>query len=177
MLKNFFYAALVLVAFQLTGCATGASAPNMTYQYSGNAKPINRSLINNISVGEVTGGEKTNPMWKSEISNENFKTALQQSLENANLYSSDNAKYILSANLVNLDQPNFSFNTTVKAVVHYALSRANDNKVIYSTDIPSSYTAPVSSDFYGVARLRDANEGVAKASIQQLITNLYQLRN
>ncbi|MDH5700265.1 MAG: hypothetical protein OEZ41_09925 [Nitrospirota bacterium] len=39
----------------------------------------------NISVGSVGGGEGTNPLWTSEIGNEDFKQALVQSMQAAKL--------------------------------------------------------------------------------------------
>lgn len=176
MKKYLYLLAVILCAFELSGCATAASPNQMAFNYSGNQKPQSLALTNGITVNQVTGGHETNPLWTSQISHEDFKSALEQSLQSAGLYNQfANGNYILNADLVKLHQPFAGFNLTVTCEAHYVLQNAKTNKEIYNKDIVTSYTAKVSSSFLAVKRLELANEGAARANIQQLIEDLYNL--
>ena len=47
----------------------------------------NPALKNSVGVAEVTGGRETNAMWTSQVSSDAFKRAIEQSLENAGMFS------------------------------------------------------------------------------------------
>ena len=62
---------VLLLIVSLTGCATQA-------QYTATV-PSNVQLVNhhaNTVATTVSGGEKTNPLWTSEISSDGYKPAL-----------------------------------------------------------------------------------------------------
>src|ERR1700733_10239556 len=106
MLKKMTGVLIIVTAFELSGCASNASVNQMVYESKANEKPQKLALVNNISVSEVTGGRETNPLWTSQINDENFKKALEESLQKANLYHVVNGeKYQLKANLLKLEQP------------------------------------------------------------------------
>lgn len=167
---------IVVNLIGLGGCASNADVNQMIYQSPIKQKPENVSLIKSITVGQVMGGHETNPMLGPQINNANFKAALVQSLQQANLYHSfSGAPYILNADLVNLEQPLLGLNLTVIYTVHYQLKNVPKNKTIYDKNIVASYTAKVSDSLLAVKRLKLANEGAARANIEKLITDLYQL--
>ncbi|MGB6976179.1 MAG: hypothetical protein WBE18_01790 [Gammaproteobacteria bacterium] len=175
MLKK--YLLLILMSLMLCGCATGASVDQMIPHGIPTLKPKNVSLANNITVNQTLGGHETNPLWTSQISNANFKAALIQSLQQANLYHQFNGSgYALNATFVRLQQPFLGVSLTVRCTVNYVLENLKTNKVIYSRRIATSYTATFSDSPLATTRLRMANEGAARENIKELITDLYQLK-
>ena len=75
----------VLAVF-LGACASPARVSQMTVSGSEFVvnEPMSKQLKNNIALKDVTGGESTNPMWTSEIGNQQFKIAVEKSLMSAN---------------------------------------------------------------------------------------------
>ena len=139
-------------------------------------KPKNSALINNISIKEVKGGEETNPLWIPKVNNQNFKEAIARSLQQATLYqAAPKAKYNLYVNLESLEQPALGFSFTVACKVHYKLLDAKTKLAIFDQHITSTYTAKVSDALYAPLRMKIANEGAAKANIEQFTLALYQL--
>jgi len=130
----------------------------------------------NISVGTVSGGEGTNPLWTSEIGNEDFKQALVQSLQAAKLLNWDEKKtqYTLNTKMIRVDQDLFGLDLEVIAIVQYKLIDKINGKEIFSAVIHSPYTATFSDAFWAFERLKLANEGSARANITKLIKELYE---
>lgn len=94
----------MLGSLLLSGCATPAKREAMV--------PTNISLNNgfdhSIAV-HVTGGQETNPLWTSEVSNANFKAALEDAIRQSKLFSAviqtDKTDYRLDVRLIELKQP------------------------------------------------------------------------
>ena len=176
MLKNITGLLIITTALELTGCASNASVDQMVYKSNTSEKPQKVTLVNNIAVSTVTGGTETNPLWISKINDANFKSALEQSLQQANLYHVINGeKYQLQANLLKVEQPFIGLNFKVVCYAHYKLKDKKSNKVIFDKDITSSYTATFNDSPIGMVRLKIANEGAARENFQKLIKELYHL--
>ena len=178
MLRNVLCLVMLVSFCMLNGCASNSGSAEMAYSgVEANKKPRDPALSHAITVSDVTGGQETNPLLSSQISNENFKEALKLSLEKANLHSNSlGGKYKLNAKLIKLDQPFLGLDLTVTAQVHYILKNSKTNQVIYNKNIDSSYTAKVSDSYVAITRLKMANEGAARANIQNLIEDLYGLQ-
>jgi hypothetical protein len=128
----------------------------------------------NIGVENVIGGQDTNPLWTSEISNDDFKQALKQSLNAQGLLAED-AQYEMEVQLVNVDQPIFGLNFTVTTEIRYILRNKQDQSIVMDEKITAPFTAGVGDAFVAVQRLRLANEGSAKQNIQSLLEKLNAL--
>ena len=170
--------ALLLISLILGGCASPARIDKMTISYRDAAIYKDPTeLSNSVNVKDVSGGEKTNPMWTSEIGSNEFELALVDSLAVAKLLSTDGkGKYELTARIVKVDQPMFGASFTVTSSVHYQLVRKNDQKIIFDEEIKAPYTATMSDAFIGVERLKLANEGSARENITELVDKLYLLK-
>ena len=161
------------------GCATPARVEQMTIpseevvHYDGDTP-----LENDVTVESVTGGQDTNPLWTSEIGNDEFRQALEQSLAAANLLSPEenNAHYKLSAIMLSVNQPVIGVSMTVTTTIQYVLIDITSNKELLIETIVAPYTAKFSDALLGVERLKLANEGSARANITQLIQKLYELK-
>lgn len=167
-----------LFAVLLTGCASSAKVENMMINdQQAHAQQYDAGLSNNLQVSNVEGGEKTNPLWTSEIDGADFRTALEKSLGNAGLLSQGGkAAYSLRAKLVSIEQPVFGFSFTVTSTVEYSLVENAGGRVVWQETVKEPFTAGVGDAFYGVTRLRLANEGSARANINTLLQRLGGLK-
>jgi hypothetical protein len=95
-------------------------------------------------------------------------------LVNEGLYS-DNGKYSLSVEMVEIDQPSFGFDMTVTTVVKYILKEKSSGEVLLNKEVNAPQTATVGDAFSGVERLKLANEGSGKKNIEELINLLSEL--
>lgn len=169
--------AVSLFAAILTGCASSAQIPGMTVtDTQARANTYDAQLQNNIQLSEVNGGEKTNPLWTSEINGQDFRAALQQSLDNADLLGNASAPYALRANLLGVEQPLFGLDFEVTSQVEYTLIEASSGKVVFREVVRTPFTAGVGDSFIAVKRLRLANEGSARENINALLKRLSDLK-
>jgi hypothetical protein len=124
------------------------------------------------SVGLVVdGGQETNPMWTSQISNEAFRQALEASILSSGLFSAvlevEDVDYLLQVELVDMEQPMMGFNMDVRLSADWRVVKADSKEVVFEQRVLGSHTATVGDAFAGVKRLRLANEGAARSNIQQ----------
>lgn len=164
---------LLAVLVAVSGCASEARIGAMTVPVSpdtviGDSSP----LRNAIRVGTVTGGSETNPLWKSNVSNENFRAALEQSLALHAMTAPDRGRYLVNAELVSLDRPLGGFDLTVTAKAHYTVIATGSQAVKLDTTMETPYTANFSDSVLGVERLRLASEGAMRANIDAFIKRL-----
>lgn len=174
MYKKLLVLIFMVASFQLGGCASNASFEKMIATQPAAQTPTNKSLLNNIVVTTVAGGRETNPLLASQVNNESFRQALESSLKRADLYSNE-AKYKLAVNLIELKQPLLGFDLTVTCNTHYRLENPSSDKPLFDKNIITSYTATVSDAFIAIERLKIANEGAVKANITEFIKELYLL--
>lgn len=159
----------------LVGCATGAKKENMVYTGSAfDNNSYNNALKNEINVASVLGGEKTNPAWSSQISNEDFSGAVKSSLAKEGLLS-ETGRYQLRVNMLKVDQPLFGLDMTVTTHVRYVLTDKQDSSNILDETIVAPYTATMADALAGITRLRLANEGSGKKNIEGLLKKLSTL--
>jgi hypothetical protein len=161
-------------AVVLTGCASSAKIDGMTVANNQTqALQFDQPLHDNLQLSEVNGGEKTNPLWTSEIDGADFRAALSQSLNNAGLLStSGDAPFSLRANLLKVEQPLFGLDLEVTTEVEYTLVEKASGKVLFRETLRTPFTAGVSDAFMAIKRLRLANEGAAKENIAALLKRL-----
>jgi hypothetical protein len=133
-------------------------------------------LQRNVDLSEVNGGDKTNPLWTSEIDGPDFGAALKQSLANADLLGDGSAPYRLRANLLRVEQPIFGLDFEVTSEVEYTLFESSNNKVLWREIIRAPFTAGIGDSVIGIKRLRLANEGSARANISALLKRLGDLK-
>ena len=143
--------------------------------FHGDKKEYSGEIQENMGLGEVSGGKKTNPAWTSEIDNEAFSGAVKESLKSQGLYS-DNGKYRLVIKMLKVDQPLFGLNLKVTTHVQYILTNADNGTVIFNDTVIAPHTAGVGDAFVAVKRLRLANEGSAQKNIEGLLNKLSGLR-
>jgi hypothetical protein len=170
LLRLAFAAAGAVLVLHLAGCATSASPQAMTVK-AGTTAPANPKLKGAIKLAEVTGGQETNPMWKSQVDGPSFRKALQDSLANSGYLATDPAKatHSVSAKLAELDQPFAGFTLDVKSNVAYQLTGPGVSRT-YPVNAVGSAT--FSDAFAAVERLRISNERSILENIKEFINQL-----
>jgi hypothetical protein len=156
----------------LNACATAANPTAMTITTQTADKPFPQKLQHAMCVRNVTGGEATNPLWVSKVDDKGFSTALSASLDSAGLTApSTGCSYPVDVNLLGLSQPALGFDMTVTSHVNYKVYDSAGQPFLLDT-VDAPYTATVSDAFIGVERLKLANEGSIRVSIQQFFDKL-----
>ncbi len=168
------FLALSIACASLAGCVSPADRQAMI---PGTVN-LHRKIPKTVAVA-VTGGQKTNPLWTSQVSNEDFAAALQASIEKHGLFSrvlrSGDTEYRLDARLVRLRQPALGFNMTVQAEVEWRLTETRTGRGLWTETTNNSYTATVGQAFVGVTRLKLANEGAIRENIKTALERISAL--
>ena len=129
---------------------------------------------NKICVNESNGGSMTLPFWLPQIPNDNFTEALKSSLLISGAFSelTDNweEEWGLVPQIIEVDQPFFGFNTTVKTKIRYTLFFKG--KQVYELETNESGTAKSGEHFLPSERLKMANEYSVRASFKKFIDDL-----
>ncbi len=165
---------VVICAGFLTGCASPATVQGM--------RPKSPTLQNkhpfSVSV-QVAGGRDTNPIWTSEISGDAFVKAIRESIAESGLFRSvittGSGDYLLEVIIVNVDKPLIGLDMTVNLTANWKLTHVPSNKTVYQELIPQHYTATIGDAFFGIKRLRLAEEGAARGNIEEGLTRLSRL--
>lgn len=159
-----------LIIAILSGCAAPATKQAMIVQPSATLAVKNEQKGKFI-VTKVTGGKATNPMWTSQVSQENFEGALKESLAASGLTSADESSnpFKVDADLVSLQQPLFGLTFDVVSTVNYRIYKDGYEKKF---PITATGTATVSDAFVAIARLKIANEKSIQENIKEFIKQL-----
>lgn len=102
-----------------------------------------------MKLKQVSGGQKTNPMFASQIDSEVFSDALKQALESQGLYS-ESGKYSLDVKILKVEQPIFGLDFKVTTHIQYILKNISNGNIILDTTVVAPYTATVSDALVGV---------------------------
>jgi len=157
----------------LAACATPADVNNMVVGPD-TVHPFPAPLRNAICLRTVTGGQETNPMMMSQVSDAGFRGALEGSLRENGLLALDACGFNLDANLLSLSQPMFGLDLRVSALVNYKLED-KAGAILLRETMGSAHTATFSDAAIGIMRLKLANEGAIRASIRDLFERLREL--
>lgn len=161
----------------LSGCAAPARVDQMIVSGTPSQRIAATPLRNNVAIHDVTGGQDTNPMWKSNVGSSEFSQALEESLRTVGLLSTNRqaGSHTLTVHLQNVEQPFVGFDMTVTASVNYSVAERKTGKEILNKTIAAPYTAKFSDSLLGAERLKLANEGAIRVNIAQLIEEMFRL--
>lgn len=174
-MEQFKILTISLCAFFLFGCTHQTRMDQMSYDDIPNSRiTFDTALNQSITVGTVTGGEHTNPDWKSRISNSDFTDAVKNSLAGFGLLSED-GRYNLSISLIRGERPSFGGDMIVATDIKYVLTDSQTRDKVFEETIHASYTVTQKDAWLAIQRLRLANEGSAKESIKGFIGKLAEL--
>ena len=154
------------LAALLAGCASPATREGMIPGELDAAKRHPQT----VSVA-VAGGQETNPLWKSQISDTSFAEALSDAITRSKVFSTvvqgKGGNYQLDVTLISMTQPSFGASFTVDMEAGWSLRRTDSGATVWQASVKSKHTAKVGDAFVGTERLRLATEGAAKNNIKQ----------
>jgi hypothetical protein len=126
---------------------------------------------NAVAIRSVTGGAAMNIMTVPGVTDEPFKAALEGSLAaHGYLANATTPKFLVDAEIQNLQQPLFGLDMNVQATVVYKISGSDGTNVTYP--ISAQGTASFSDSPLGVDRMRIANERAMQENITQFLKAL-----
>jgi hypothetical protein len=132
-----------------------------------------------VSINESTGGGEPNPRWNSKISDVEFTAALTNSLKKSGVFQAvtigDGADYLLDVAILDYDQPWYGANITVRMETTWKLTNAKTGDLVWSNTFPMAYRAEWISSLTDRGRIRNAQEGAARATIREGIRRLSML--
>jgi len=177
MCSNRFWAWLfiAIAAVGLAGCATSAKSTSMQAP----DMKLDRQYSYSISV-DVRGGRETGAFDSTNISNGEFKAAIEESIRKSGLFSSvvqpgSEADYALTVMIAKFEKPVFGSSFTVNIDAGWTVIRSSDRTIVMRQLVRSSHTVPGSEAFIGAARLKMAVEGAAQKNIDQGLRAISQL--
>jgi hypothetical protein len=157
-------------AFALA-CASPAKPGGMKPALEGRFAPEPVRSVNIL----ISGGQETSPIGRSKISNRDFTEALGAALEESGLLYVvvDRAgDYHLDVHIEDLRQSHFAWTMKVRLVTSWSLRRRGEREPTWSDGIATNYAVPLPAEFFGIKRLRLANEGAARSNIEAAIVEL-----
>lgn len=157
----------------LAACATPADPSAMVARPAATETPFPVADTGAFCVGNVTGGEPTNPLWVSKVDNGGFRDALTQSLQLRQLLAASptSCRYAVDANLLGLSQPTMGLDLTVTAHVNYTVGKEGAAPLLAET-ITTPFTATFGDSPIAIIRLRMANEGSIRGNISHFLDKL-----
>jgi hypothetical protein len=162
-------AGVLSVAVLVSSCASPANPAAMEV-----STPRVQLKKNDYSVNvSVTGGQETDALSSSNISNADLKAAIEASLTKSGAFqriqAAPDAQYELTARIIELSKPSLGFSFTVELEIGWSLLRTRDKAVLIRKAIRSTHTTGMSESFAGVTRLRMAVEGAVRKNIDLFI--------
>lgn len=159
-----------------SGCvATGAKSTAMTIALPA----VEKQHPETVAIS-VSGGKATNPLWTSQVSNEDFQAALISSISASKVFSAvvqdGQNDLLLKVELLKLAQPLAGLNMTVTAETSWTLTNRLDGAVLWQKQISEAHTATMGDAVVGVTRLRMASEGAIQAVIKTGVEEMSRIR-
>ena len=164
--------AALLALAALAACATPADPQQMVAVPKPGSSAFPAPLSGGMCVGSVTGGVDTNPLWVSQVGNNEFRQALERSLAMHGLLAgSAPCRWQVDANLLGLSQPVVGLDLEVTSHINYTAAGPGQPPFL-ATTVSAPYTATFSDHAIAVVRLKLANEGSIRRNIQIFLDQL-----
>ena len=161
----------LVVCLSVTSCATSIGAISGAMVPALQEDTIidsNSPLFGAVSVGEVTGGQETNPYTGPNVSNEALKEALVRTLSTHAMYVGGEGKYLVDVELLSLQVPSFGLSFKVTSEVRYTLIQIETPQTIFQETVIEDYTVSSKEVRVATERARIAIEGSIRTSLSKL---------
>ena len=176
MNRNVLMVMFVVVLTVFGGCASPANRDAMSV-----AGPVVRQPIGATVSVETRGGAETDAVGVSNVSDADFKAAIESSILKTRLFKSvapgKGGDYELSVVISDVRKPIFGASFTVDMEAGWSLVKAADKSVVMRKVIKSTHTVGAFESFAGATRLRLALEGAARKNIEQGLRAINELGN
>ena len=163
LFERLFFIFLSASVLSLAGCgAAPATQEGMTVQ----RMALKRTHAHSVSV-TTNGGEETESVDSTNISNADFKAAIDNSIIQTNLFRNiapgEGGEYRLNVSITQLRKSVLAGNYTVDLETAWSLVKSSDKSILLRKVIVSSTSVPAA----GETKLRVAVESAAKNTIAQ----------
>lgn len=153
----------------LAACATPANSVQMTLPATATAMaPPRHPAYRSVTSVSVTGGKSTNPLWMSQVSGEDFRVALEASLDQAGYVGAQGRPISVEADLLRLDRPLYGVDLAVTSHVRYRVSQ--EGRLVFDETVSASGSAGLGDALIASQRLRVANENSIQQNIRLFLT-------
>ena len=168
---------LIFALITLQGCALKTE---LLIPYAGIGRIASDSpLLRNIELGQVQFGKEASfPYYQPyRIGQQEFADILKRSLDDRGLLanSEQQARYQLTAFLVEIDPAHEGFDVTYRVLVRYTLSDKHSGAIMDEL-VRNSYSVTFNQEFVGLMREKHAMEGVFRENIAEFFRRLSSFR-
>lgn len=175
--------ALAMLA-PLAACSTPATPDQMTVQpVAGQSVAVTGAAYKSLSVQNVVGGNGTSNIGFSDVSDADFRTALESSLKSRNYLADPGTpgRYRVTAEIMSLDRPVSGFDPvlifvpldwSVTVKIHYRVVPVGGGQPLFDDLVAASGTADGASAATTDGRMRKAVEAAVRADIQSFIDQI-----
>ncbi|MBW8308426.1 MAG: hypothetical protein K0M45_02085 [Candidatus Paracaedibacteraceae bacterium] len=124
----------LFLAITLSACSNPADMSDMVYSVSEKNKVTKTSkYYQNIQVEQVSGGSETSFYTDTKIGNSQLKEAIEQSLQAANLLSTNkDSLYRLTAKIVELQQQSFGESPKTEVQIKFTLQNTKTKATVFA---------------------------------------------
>lgn len=174
-MKNtlFLRVALLGLLIALAGCASPTKPAAMKVDQLNLTNRFDKTVA-----VQTNGGQPTDPMWTSKVSDADLAQAITESLRANGLFSAvvslNESDYVLNATIVNIDQPLVGFTMSVGVEIVWSLTPKGQTKPVWEHSVSTRAQKTTGDAFVGVTRLRMATEAATQENIRKALTLLSQ---
>ncbi|WAC74479.1 hypothetical protein OU995_07110 [Roseateles sp. SL47] len=138
---------------------------------------LSPQLRRNVDLEPVLGGQETNRLWGTRISDMSLNQAYQESLRRVGLMPDvpDTGRYQLKVEVLAVAQPNVPVSPEVAVAVRYTLTERTAQKPVYQRTLRTTQKAGLDDSLSPNEQLRIATEGALRANIAELLRELASL--
>ncbi|MDP3406388.1 MAG: hypothetical protein Q8S03_16985 [Brevundimonas sp.] len=152
----------------LAACATPSNPAMMTLPATaGLIATPGSTAYRSVTTVNVAGGQETNPLWTAQVSDADFKLALENSLGAANYLGTEGRPTVVNATLMALRQPLAGLDISVTSQVRYTVTQSG--QPIFDELVAATGTATMSDALIAAERLKMANEKSIQENIRQFL--------
>jgi hypothetical protein len=147
-------------------------------QVKADDQPAASPLVQQVQVGQVTGGSGSSMAWRAHVNSSMFGGMFRDSLRERGLWSAIGGRFVVSAEMIEFSTPDlngFNFDGFVSASVRYRVITVNDNAVVFEKLVRN--TVRVESQPLPGGRIRrrlPSDEKVVRRNISQFIDALIE---
>lgn len=169
-----------LLAATLTGCGAPARPLELSITDMDSLQLrswLSPQLRRNVDLLPVLGGQETNPLWGTRMSDMSLNQAYQESLRRVGLMPDvpDTGRYQLKVELLAMAQPNLPVAPEVAVSVRYTLTERGGKAPVYQRILRTTQKAGLDDSLSPTQQLRIATEGALRSNIGELLRDLASL--
>jgi len=165
-------------AAMLAGCARAARAPRMeVHDLMSGTVARSAGLEETVTVGAVTGGSTANPLWTRRVGDDEFRAALERSLQANRMLAAipDSARYVVFARLVEFGRPNDGSASWITPRIAWRVVERGVPGEVFREEIATTYIAESGEPIRGAERVRLANEAAIRESIREFLNRFREV--